>query len=223
MHWSSEECALAVEAYFLNRLSVIPTQRAFRNRFDVAPRDPVPYWKSIITWVTTFRQTGSTTRRRTEAPRRIKSSENIEAMRASILQSPRRSARKHAPAFQISDRSVRRILHDDLHCHPYKMAIVQELSEREGRTPHLVSLLFVKGFSVLQSTGFPLDVSLHFVKGFSVLRFTGSTLDVSLPFVVNHDLKANIPEKIANIPADTQTPEIGLFSVWTIEVVTYLM
>ena len=24
-----------------------------------------------------------------------------------------------------------RILHDDLHCHPYKMAIVQELSERD--------------------------------------------------------------------------------------------
>ena len=32
---------------------------------------------------------------------------------------------------------------------------------------------------------------------------TGFTLDVSLPFVAKHDLKANIREEIANIPADT--------------------
>ena len=36
-----------------------------------------------------------------------------------------------------------------------------------------------------------LDVSLPFRKGFSVLQFTGFTLEVSLPFVVEHDLKAN--------------------------------
>ena len=66
-----------------------------------------------------------------------------------------------------------------------------------------VSLPFVKGFSLLQSTGFILDVSLPFIKGFSVLQSTGCTLDVSLPFVMKHDLKANIGEKISNIPAET--------------------
>ena len=66
-----------------------------------------------------------------------------------------------------------------------------------------ISLPFVKGFSVLQFTDFTLDVSLPFVKGFSVLQSTGSTLDISLPFVVKHDLKANIREEIAVIPADT--------------------
>ena len=55
----------------------------------------------------------------------------IEAVRASVLRSPRRSARKHASALGLSNRSVRRIIHDDLHFHPYKMAIVQELSERD--------------------------------------------------------------------------------------------
>jgi hypothetical protein len=39
--------------------------------------------------------------------------------------------RKHASAIGISDRSVRRILHDELYFHPYKLAIVQELSERD--------------------------------------------------------------------------------------------
>nr|ADD24484.1 Transposable element Tc3 transposase [Lepeophtheirus salmonis] len=131
MRWSSEERAFAVEAYFSNQLSVIATQRAFRNRFNVAPRGPVPDRKSIITWVTTFRETGSTTRRGTGAPRPVRSSANIEAVRASILEFPGRSARQHASALGLSDRSVRQILKDDLHCHPYTMAIAQELSEHD--------------------------------------------------------------------------------------------
>jgi len=135
MRWSSEELAFAVEAYFSNRLSVIANQLAFWNRFNVAPRDPVPDRNSIVTWVTTFRQTGSTTRRRTGVPR---PSENIESVWASILQSPRRSARKHASALGLCNSSVRRLFHDDLHCYPYKIAIVPELSEREGRAPHLM-------------------------------------------------------------------------------------
>ncbi|QQP34944.1 Transposable element Tc3 transposase, partial [Caligus rogercresseyi] len=48
-----------------------------------------------------------------------------------VLQPPRRSARKHTSALGLSDRSVRQILHDDLHYHPYKIAIVQELSVRD--------------------------------------------------------------------------------------------
>ena len=102
-----------------------------RDRFNFAPLAPVPDQKSIVTWVTTFRQTASATRRRTGVPRPIRSRENNEAVRASMLRSPRRSARKHASALGLSDRSLRRILHEDLHFHPYKMAIVQELYERD--------------------------------------------------------------------------------------------
>ncbi|KAF2890012.1 hypothetical protein ILUMI_16161 [Ignelater luminosus] len=130
MRWNSEERAFAVEAYFSSGCSVIATQRAFRNRFNLAPLAPVPDRKSIVTWVTTFRQTASPTKRRTGVPRPVRSPQNIEAVRASMLRSPRRSARKHASALRLSDRSVRRILRDDLHFHPYKMAIVQELSEQ---------------------------------------------------------------------------------------------
>ncbi|QQP38517.1 Transposable element Tc3 transposase [Caligus rogercresseyi] len=50
MRWSNEERAFAVEAYFSNRQSVVATQRAFRNRFNVAPRGPVPDRKSNVTW-----------------------------------------------------------------------------------------------------------------------------------------------------------------------------
>ena len=34
------------------------------------------------------------------------------------MRSPTRSARKHAAALEISDRTVRRILHEELRLHP---------------------------------------------------------------------------------------------------------
>lgn len=144
MRWNSEQRAFAVEAYFSNGRSVIATQRAFRNRFNIAPAGAVPDRKSIVTWVGTFRQTGSVTRRRIGVHRPIRTPENIEAVRASILRSPRRSARKHASALRLSDRSVRRILHDDLHYHPYKLAIVQELSERDFNSRRNACVAFLE-------------------------------------------------------------------------------
>ena len=47
------------------------------------------------------------------------------------MHSPTRSARKHATALGISDRTVRRIIHEELRFHPYKMAVVQQLTERD--------------------------------------------------------------------------------------------
>lgn len=92
MRWNSEERAFAVEAYISSGCSVITTQQVFRKRFNLAPLAPVPDRESIVTWVTTFKQTA---KRRTEESRPVRSPENIEAI-ASILRSPRRSARKHA-------------------------------------------------------------------------------------------------------------------------------
>jgi len=60
--------------------------------------------------------------------------ENVQMVKASIEQSPRRSARKHAAALGISDRSVRRMLHQEHGMHPYKLMLTQELSERAWET-----------------------------------------------------------------------------------------
>jgi len=38
---------------------------------------------------------------------------------------------KHASALGISNRSVRRILHQDRHFHTYKMVVVQELTQQD--------------------------------------------------------------------------------------------
>jgi len=48
-----------------------------------------------------------------------------------IVKSARRSVRRHSAATGLSDRSVRRVLHKDLNFRPYKIAIVQELSDRD--------------------------------------------------------------------------------------------
>uniref|UniRef100_A0A8D2J2S7 Transposase n=1 Tax=Varanus komodoensis TaxID=61221 RepID=A0A8D2J2S7_VARKO len=99
----------------LNNRSVIKTQRAFRTRFVLARNASVPDRKTIL--------------KSPGRPRTVRAPENVEAVRASIQQSPRRSARKHAKSLGISSRSLRRILHADLKLHPYKMVLAQELSE----------------------------------------------------------------------------------------------
>ena len=63
--------------------------------------------------------------------RTVRTPENVERVRQAMLQSPGRSARRHSAALRISNRTVRRILHGELHFHPYKLAIVQELNVRD--------------------------------------------------------------------------------------------
>jgi transposase-like protein len=131
MLWSREERAFAVEAYFSNRHSVIAVQRAFRRHFEIPPRGRVPDRKSILLWVDAFRETGNVSKRKKGPTRTVTTPENVERVRQSMLRSPKRSARKHAVALGMSGRSVRRILHDELHLHPYKMISVQQLTERD--------------------------------------------------------------------------------------------
>jgi len=130
MVWSNEQRAFAVETYFSQSHSIVVVQHAFHTRDQIPPRDRVPDRKSILLWVENFRGMGSVSKKRRGQPRTSRTPENIEAVRRSVLQSPRRSARKHASALGISNRSVRRILHQDLHFHPYKMVVVQELTQQ---------------------------------------------------------------------------------------------
>jgi len=131
MVWSNEQRAFAVETYFSQIHSIVAVQRAFRTRYQIPPQDRVPDRKSILLWVENFRGMGSVSKKRRGRPRTSRTPENIEAVRRSILQSPRCSARKHASALGISNRSVHPILHQDLHFHPYKMVVVQELTQQD--------------------------------------------------------------------------------------------
>lgn len=131
MLWSRQQRAFAVEAYFSNARSVIAVQRAFRRHFDIPPRGRVPDRKSVLMWVDAFRGTGNVAKERKGPQKTVRTPDNTERVRASIERSPKRSARKHAVALGMSSRSLRRILHFELHFHPYKMSVVQQLSEQD--------------------------------------------------------------------------------------------
>ena len=132
MVWMGAHRGFAVRSYFENNQSVIAMQRAFRRRFNIPRNITVPQANTIRSWVRQLEATGSTPRRDTHGRRRfIITPENVEMVRAAIVQSPRRSARRHAVALGSSARSLRRVLHMDLNFHPYKMMMVQELNQAD--------------------------------------------------------------------------------------------
>ena len=59
----------------------------------------------------------------------VRTPQNIDAVRPSLERSPRRSTVRHSKTLGLSESSVRRILHLDLHFHPYKIQVVQKLEE----------------------------------------------------------------------------------------------
>ncbi|XP_042856772.1 uncharacterized protein LOC122243317 isoform X2 [Penaeus japonicus] len=132
MVWTGEHRDFAVRAYFENNQSVIATQRAFRRQFNIPRNNAVPQANTIRSWVRQFEATGSTLRRDAHGrSRSIRTPENVDRVRAAIIQSPGRSARSHAVALGISSRSLRRILHMDLNFHPNKEMMAQELNEAD--------------------------------------------------------------------------------------------
>jgi len=121
-------CALFLE----NGRSVIATQRAMRLRFHIPRHVSVPDGKTIKRWVSALEETGSTVRTHAVGrPRTATTPENVQLVRIAVERSPRRSARRHAVALGLSDRSVRRILHEELFYHPYKIMLVQELKHED--------------------------------------------------------------------------------------------
>lgn len=128
--WTKQHRAFAVKAFYQTG-SYVAAQRRFRAHFELNRNRPVPSVNSIKSWVTNFENVGETTRKRGGSTRSVRTPENIEHVRVAVGRSPRRSARRQSAALGISDRSVRRILRLDLHHHPYKIQVVQELNEND--------------------------------------------------------------------------------------------
>jgi hypothetical protein len=80
--------------------------------------------------VENFRSTGSALKKKPPGGAwTVCKPQNIEAVRQSVGNSPHHSASKRAVALHISNRSVWRILHLDLHFDAYKLMVVQDLNE----------------------------------------------------------------------------------------------
>ena len=126
--WSVQHRIAAVEL-FIKTESVTATQRGFRQQFQ---RRDAPSRNTLLLWVSKWRLEGSVKDSKPQGrPRSARTPDNVERVRDAILRSPRRSARRHALALRLKDSSVRRILHKDLHYHPYKIQVAQELSGRD--------------------------------------------------------------------------------------------
>ncbi len=126
--WKAVERAFVLESFFKCGESYIKTIRAFRRKFKIAPRKPVPSKNTVKLWVKNFREKGILRKSKPPGlPRSSRTPENIERVRNAFQKSPRRSLRKHAANLGLKPTTVRRILHDDLNYHPYKLLMTQEL------------------------------------------------------------------------------------------------
>jgi transposase len=130
--WWREHRAFVIETFLKNNDSATLTQRVFRRHFIIGRNRRVPTQQTILNWVKEFRTTASAVDRKPQGrPRTIRTPENVERVRVALQRSLRRSARQHSVVLDMSDRSVRRMLHEDLHFHPFKIQMVQELIPRD--------------------------------------------------------------------------------------------
>jgi hypothetical protein len=61
----------------------------------------------------------------------VSTPENIAVVKEAIERSPHRSARRHSLSLALSEASVRRIFHRDLHFYFYKIQVTHALHERD--------------------------------------------------------------------------------------------
>jgi hypothetical protein len=61
----------------------------------------------------------------------LRTPENIEQVRQAFVRTPQLSASRNAIVLRMSDRTVRRILHEDLNFHPYKMVVGQAINDQD--------------------------------------------------------------------------------------------
>jgi len=109
--------------------SIVSVQREFHRKFgDDRQRGAARSRKIIGHWVCQWLETGSVQIEARTHQNTVRSHENIQHVRRALERSPRRSVLRHSQLLNSSDRSVRRILHHDLHFHLYKLHIIQELT-----------------------------------------------------------------------------------------------
>ena len=107
------------------------TQREFRREFGFHCNCTVPSAHAIQTWVQNFKGTGSTLKKKGGSVKTVRTPENIAVVKVVIERSPHRPARRHSVPLGLSEASVRRILHKDLHFSQYKIQITHALHERD--------------------------------------------------------------------------------------------
>jgi len=94
--WTGAQRAFAVKSFYKNNDSYVAAQREFRKKFGIHRNSQVPSAHAIKTWVNNFEETGSTVKKKGSSVKIVRTPQNIDAVRVSFEQSPRRSAVRHS-------------------------------------------------------------------------------------------------------------------------------
>ena len=112
--------------------SVVVTQQIFRWHFNIHRNNSVPSRNTVLLWVRNFRETAYAAKRNPPGrPPSIRTPENNERLGQAFVRSRPRSASRNAVALRMSDRTVRRILHEGVNFHPYKLVMVQAINDQD--------------------------------------------------------------------------------------------
>jgi len=121
-------------------------------------------------WVSKWRQEGLVKESKPQGhPFSAPTPDSLKRIGDSPLQSPFSSAQREAFALHFNKCSIHQIFHKDLHYHPYKIQVAQELSEQDrvSRLQFFNEFLdFVKNNSNLMNTLLMSDKAHFHVSGY---------------------------------------------------------
>jgi len=94
--WTGAQSTFAVKSFYKNNHSYVAAQCEFRKKFGIHRNSKVPSPHAIKTWVNNFEETGSTVKKKGGSVKTVRTPQNIDDVRVSFEQSPRRSAVRHS-------------------------------------------------------------------------------------------------------------------------------
>ena len=107
--WTGAQRAFAVKSFYKKNDSYVAAQREFCKKFGIYRNSKVPSAHAIKTWVNCFEETGSTVKKKFGSVKTVRTPQNVDAVRASFEQIPRRSAVRDSKKLGLSESSVGRI------------------------------------------------------------------------------------------------------------------
>ncbi|CAH2088110.1 unnamed protein product [Euphydryas editha] len=120
--------AFCVRAFYKNNDSYTIVRRLYRTHFNLTSLKHVPSVNLIKHWVCKFEETGNTMPDKSSGRKRTsRTGMNVDRVHQSVTDDPRQSLRLRAASLNLNKSTVHRILSKDLHFHPYKIVIVQEM------------------------------------------------------------------------------------------------
>lgn len=127
--YTIQQRLLIVKAYYESNGSIVGTERRLRAVFG---RNLAPAKRTIQRLMAKFEESGSVCDTKLPIRQRVRRSvENIDIVRESVAADNTISIRHRAQQLNISKTTLHRILTKDLHLHPYKIQLTQELKPRD--------------------------------------------------------------------------------------------